>query len=84
MRSAGNGVVGVASEDRSHIRVIVANLGADVSHIRLPHAADIRFLNADSFRSAIHDPQWLDTSEPNHGSNMALTPLSVAFLRMAM
>ena len=83
MRSAGNAIAGVASQDRSHIRLIVANLGTDVSHVRLPHDAEIRSLNADNFQSAIHDPQWLDTSEPNHGSNVELTPLSVAFVRMA-
>jgi hypothetical protein len=84
MRSAGNGIVGVASQDDSHIRLIVANLGSDVSHVRLPHAAEIRSLNADSFQSAIQDPLWLDTSEPDHGSNVALTPLSVAFVRMVV
>jgi len=82
MRSAGNGIVGVASQDHSYIRLIIANLGTGVSHVRLPHAAEIRSLNADNFQSAIHDPQWLDTSKPNHGSNVALTPLSVAFVRM--
>jgi len=82
MRSAGNGIVGVASQDHSQICLIIANLGTDVSHVRLPHAAEIRSLNADNFQSAIHDPQWLDTNKPNHGSNVALTPLSVAFVRM--
>jgi len=84
MRSAGNGIVGVASQDRSDIRLIIANLGTDVSHVRLPHAAETRSLNTDSFQSAIHDPRWLDTSEPNHGSIVALTPLSVAFVRMVV
>jgi hypothetical protein len=84
MRSAGNGIVGVASQDRSHIRLIIANLGMDVSHVRLPHQAEIRTLNADYFQSAIHDPQWLDTGQANHGSNVPLTPLSVGFVRMVV
>jgi hypothetical protein len=84
MRSAGSGIVGVASQDHSDIRLIMANLGTDVSHVRLPYDAEIRSLNVDNFQSAIHDPQWLDTSEPDHGSNVALAPLSVAFVRMAM
>jgi len=83
MRSAGDGIVGVASQDHSSIRLIIANLGTDVSHVRLPHDAEIRSLNADTFLSAIHDPQWLDTGQATHGSNVALTPLSIAFLRMA-
>jgi len=83
MRSAGDGIVGVASQDHASIRLIIANLGTDVSHVRLPHDAEIRSLNADNFQSAIHDPQWLDTGPPTHGSNVALTPLSIAFLRMA-
>jgi hypothetical protein len=84
MRSAGNGIVGVASQDRSDVRLMIANLGTDVSHVRLPHPAETRSLNIDSFQSAIHDPQWLDTSEPNHGSNVALTPLSVVFVCMGV
>jgi len=84
MRSAENGIVGVASQDRSGIRLMIANLGTDVSHVRLPHAAETRSLDADSFQAAIHDPQWLDTSEPNHASIVALMPLSVAFVRMVV
>ena len=34
MRSAGNGIVGVASQDHSGIRLIIANLGTDVSHVQ--------------------------------------------------
>jgi hypothetical protein len=84
IRSAGNGIVGVASQDHSHIRLIIANLGTEVSHVCLPHDAEIRSLNAENFLSAIHDPQWLDTGQANHGSNVALTPLSVAFVRMVV
>jgi hypothetical protein len=82
VRSAGNGIVGVASQDHSHIRLIVANLGTDVSHVRLPHDSEIRSLNTDNFLSAIHDPQWLDTGEADRGSNVALPPLGVAFIHM--
>jgi len=82
VRSAGNGIVGVASQDHSHIRLIVANLGTDVSHVRLPHDAEIRSLSADTFQFAIHDPQWLDTGEADRGSNVALPPLGVAFIHM--
>jgi hypothetical protein len=84
MRPAGNGIAGVASKDHSGIRLIVANLGTDVSHVNLPHDAEIWSLNADSFQSAIHDPQWLDTSEADRGSDVELTPLGVAFVRMAV
>jgi len=84
MRSAGNGIVGVASQDHSRVRLIIANLGTDVSHVRLPHDAEIRSLNADSFQYAIRDPQWLDTGEADRGSSVALTPLGVAFVRMVV
>jgi len=84
MRSAGNGIAGVASQDHSGIRLIIANLGTDVSRVRLSHEAEIRSLNAGSFQSAIHDPQWLETSEADRGSDVELTPLSVAFVRMAV
>jgi len=77
-----SGIVGVASREASHIRFILANLGANASHVRLPQKAGIRFLNARSFSSAIKDPQWLDTSEPDHLSEVALEPLGVAFLSM--
>jgi len=83
MHSAGKGIAGVASRDRSGIRLIIANLGTDFSHIRLPHAGEIRRLDADSFQAAIHNPQWLDTGEPHHGSDVALTRFSVAFVRMS-
>jgi len=82
MRSAGDGIVGVASQDHSSIRLIIANLGTAVSHVRLPHDAEIRSLNADTFLSAIHDPQWLDTSEADRGSNVEMPPLGVAFVGM--
>jgi len=82
MRSARNGIVGVASQDHSSIRLIIANLGTDVSPVRLPHDAEIRSLNADTFLSAIHDSQWLDTSEADRGSNVEVLPLGVAFIRM--
>jgi hypothetical protein len=82
VRSAGSGIVGLASQDHSHIRLIIANLGTDVSPVHLPRDAEIRSLNADHFQSAIHDPQWLDTGQVNYGSSVALTPLGVAFIRM--
>jgi hypothetical protein len=75
-----DGIVGVASREASHIRLILANLGTDTSHVRLPQKAEVRFLNARSFSSAINDPQWLDTSEPDHLSDVALEPFGVAFL----
>jgi hypothetical protein len=84
LRSAGRGIVGVASQGHSDTRLIMANLGTEVSHVRLPHNAEIRSLNADTFQSAIQDLQWLGTSEPNHGSDVALTPLSVAFVCMTL
>jgi hypothetical protein len=77
-----NGIVGVASRTSSCIRLILANLGTDASRLRLPHKAEIRSLNAQSFSFAIHDPQWLDTSEPDHVSEVALGPLNVAFLSL--
>jgi hypothetical protein len=84
IRSAGNGIVGVASQDHSGIRLIIANLGTDISCVSLPHDVEIRSLNADNFRSAIHDPQWLDTGEADRGSKVALAPLGVAFVRMVV
>ena len=84
MRSAGNGIVGVASRDHSRVRLIIANLGADVFHVCLSHEAEFRSINADNFQSAIHDPQWLDTGEADRGSNVTLTPLGVAFVTMVM
>jgi hypothetical protein len=77
-----DGIVGVASRETSRIRLILANLGTDASCIRLPHRAETRSLNARSFSSAINDPQWLDTSEPDHVSEVALEPFDVAFLSM--
>ena len=82
MRLAGNGIVGVASQDRSQVRLMIANLGTNASSVQLPRDAEIRTLNADAFQSAIHDPQWLDTGQATHGSNVTLPPLSVAFVRM--
>ena len=84
MRSAGGGIAGVASQEHSQILLIIANLGTDLSLVRLPRDAEIRILNADNFQAAIHDPQWLDTGGANHGSDVALTPWSVAFVRMAV
>jgi hypothetical protein len=83
MRSAGNGIVGVASQDHSQVHLIIANLGTNASSVQVPRDAEIRTLNADNFQSAIHDPLWLDTGQATHRSNVALTPLSIAFVRMA-
>jgi D-apionolactonase len=82
--TAENGIAGVASQDHSCIRLIIANLGMDVSHLRLPHKAEIRSLNDDNFQSAINDPQWLDTSKADCGSEVALKPYCVAFARMTV
>lgn len=82
LQTLGSGIVGVASKESSCIRLILANLGTDDSRVRLPHNAEIRSLNARSFWSAISDPLWLDTSEPDHGSDVALGPFGVAFLTM--
>jgi len=75
-----NGIVGVASAAGSGVRLILSNLGGDASRIRLPQTAQTRYLNARSFPSAIHDPQWLDTSESNRVSEVILEPLDVAFV----
>ena len=82
IRSAGKGIVGVASQDHSQIRLMIANLGTNASSVQLPSDAEIRTLDADAFQSAIHDPHWLDTGQATHGSHVALTPLSIAFVRM--
>jgi len=82
MPPAGNGIVGVASQDHSQVRLMIANLGTNASSVQLPRDAEIRTLNADAFQSAIHDPQWLDTGQATHESNVTLPPLSVAFVRM--
>jgi hypothetical protein len=78
----GNGIVGVASRASSGIRLILANLGTGTSRVGIPREAEARFLNARSFLSAIHDPQWLNTSAPDHVSEVALEPFGVAFLNM--
>jgi hypothetical protein len=80
--TASSKIVGVASHDRSGIRLIITNLGTELSRVRLPCEAEIRFLSTDSFQSAIHDPHWLDTSESDHGPDMALEPFDVAFVSM--
>ena len=67
LQGAAAGIVGVAAEEASHIRLMLANLGTDVSHIRLPNRAEIRTLNAESFEAAIRNPEWLDVSEPSSG-----------------
>jgi hypothetical protein len=79
----GNGIVGVAARMSSGVRLLLANLGPGASRIRLPHEAEVRCLDAQSFSSAIHDPQWLDTSKPDHIPEIALRPLDVAFVNMA-
>lgn len=78
-----NGLVGVASKQAGRINLILANLGTAASSIRLPHEAEVRFLNARTFQAAVHDPQWLDASEPEHVADVALEPLDVAFVKMA-
>ena len=78
----GNGIVGIASKTSSGIRLILANLGTDVSHVRLPQKAEVRSLNARSFLSAVNDPQWLDTSATDHVSEVALDSFGVSFLNM--
>ena len=84
LRTMENGIVGVASGEPSSIRLMLTNLGTDVSRVRLPHAAEIRILNADSFGSATRNPDWLDASDPHQGSEVMLEPLSVTFLHMPM
>jgi D-apionolactonase len=82
LQTAGNGIFGVASREGSRIRLVLANLGAGVSRVRLPHEAEVRLLNVESFGFAIRDPEWLDASDAYQGSDVALAPLSVAFLTM--
>ena len=77
-----NGIVGVASRGVSGIHLILANLGAGISRVRLPDEAQCRSLNARSFSSAINDPRWLDISEPDRVSEVALERFDVAFLSM--
>jgi hypothetical protein len=78
----GNGIVGVASTSRRGSHLILANLGASASRLALPQKAEVRTLDAGSFMSAIGDPEWLDTSEPEHVSDVLLGPLDVAFVSM--
>ena len=77
-----NGIVGVAASVSPGVRLILANLGTSASCVRLPQAAEVRVLDGQSFPSAIHDPQWLDTSKPGHIPEIALAPLDVAFVTM--
>ncbi len=77
-----NGIVVVAARTYPGVHLILANLGTGVSRVQLPHEAEVRCLDAQSFSSAIRDPQWLDTSKPDHISEIALGPLDVAFVNM--
>lgn len=77
-----NGLAGVACAGASGTHLILANLGTEASSIRLPHTAEVRFLNVRTFLSAIADPHWLDTSQPDRVSDVALDPLDVAFVMM--
>ena len=82
VRSAGNGIAGVASRDHAQVRLMIANLGTNASSVQVPGDAQIRILDADNFHTAIHDPHWLDTGQAMHGPHVALTPLSIAFVRV--
>ena len=77
-----NGIAAVASIEAGNVRLILANLGTKTSSSRLPHQAEVRLLNARTFPAAIHDPQWLDRSKPEHAADVALGPLDVAFIKM--
>ncbi len=77
-----NGLIGVASKQAGRISLILANLRTGVSSIRLPHKSEVHFLNARTFPAATHDPQWLDTSAPEHVFDFALESLDVAFVKM--
>lgn len=82
LSAVDKGIVGVAAKEASRTRLILANLGTCVSHVRLLQKAEIRILNVDSFGSAIQSPGWLDESDAQRGSDVALDSLSVAFLNM--
>ena len=82
VRSSGNGIAGVASRNHAQVRLMIANLGTNASSVQVPGDAEIRILDADNFQTAIHDPHWLDAGQAMHGSHVALTPLSIAFVRM--
>jgi hypothetical protein len=82
VRSAGNGIAGVASRDHAQVRLMIANLGTNASSVQVPGDAQIRILDADNFQTAIHDPHWLDIGQAMHGPHVALTPLSIAFIRV--
>ena len=75
---------GRRGEGASRTRLILANLGTGASHVRLPAEAEIRILNADSFGSAIQNPEWLDVSDAGQGFDVSLNPLSVAFVTMPL
>jgi hypothetical protein len=76
------GISGVASQKGSRIHLMLANLGTEASHVRLPNKAEIRPLNSASFSSAIKSPEWLETSEAHYGSDVSLEPFDVAFVTM--
>jgi len=82
VRPAGNRIAGVASRDHAQVCLMIANLGTNVSSVQVPGEAQIRILDADNFQTAIHDPHWLDTGQAMHGPHVALTPLSIAFIRV--
>lgn len=75
-----HGVVGVAGETPSGGQLILANLSAESRNVILPHKALVRRLDEDTFGSAIIDPDWLMTSEPEHLSKVSLGAYAVAFV----
>ena len=77
-----NEIAGVACAGAPGTHLILANLGTMASRIRLPHAADVRYLNGRTFPAAIADPRWLDTGEAKHVSDVTLEPLDIAFVKM--
>jgi hypothetical protein len=79
----GNGIAYVAARTVSGVRLVLANLGAGPSQVRLPRTAIVRLLDGDSFSAAIRDPQWLDTSHADQASEVTLGPLDVAFVTMS-
>jgi hypothetical protein len=81
VQGAPRSVVGVAGETRLGNRVLLlANLSDESRHVTLPQSAHVRRLDEETFETAISDPNWLRTGEPEHCSVVALSAWAVGFV----
>lgn len=78
---APRGVVGVAGETRLGNRVLLlGNISDESQNVILPQSARVLRLDEETFETAIGDPDWLRTGEPEHSSVVALSAYAVVFV----